>query len=327
MDHNERIPAVAQFGARLNDQIGRVIIGKSDVIELLTVALLCGGHVLIEDVPGIGKTTLAKTLARCLSCSFSRIQFTPDLLPSDITGIFYFNQKSGDFEFRAGPIQAHVILADEINRATPRTQSALLEAMGEGQVTVEGQTAILPQPFLVLATQNPIEMEGTFPLPEAQLDRFFLRTAIGYPNETEESAILRRFQDGANAPLEQIEAVATGPEVMEMAEAVHDVHVSDAVADYVVALARASRDHEAVELGASPRASLALLHGAQALAALQGRDFVVPDDVKRLVLPVLGHRLILRQQGRLWGSAVERVLHSILESVTVPAEPLPRVLP
>ena len=321
------VQPVAEFGSRLSDQINHVIVGKTDVIELLITALLCGGHVLIEDVPGIGKTTLAKTLARCLSCSFSRIQFTPDLLPSDITGIFYFNQKSSEFEFRAGPIQAQVVLADEINRATPRTQSALLEAMGEGQVTVEGQTALLPRPFLVLATQNPIELEGTFPLPEAQLDRFFLRTAIGYPTETEETAILRRFQASVSAPLDSVEAVATASEVLEMAEAVRHVHVSDPVADYVVAIARATRDHEAIELGASPRASLALLHGAQALAALHGRDFVVPDDVKRLVVPVLGHRVVLRQQGRLWASAVERVLRSILESITVPAEPLPRVLP
>lgn len=311
------------LGRSLAEEIGRVIVGRRDAIELLTVALLCEGHVLIEDVPGIGKTTLAKTLARCLSCGFSRIQFTPDLLPSDVTGIFFFNQKSGEFEFRSGPIQANVVLADEINRATPRTQSSLLEAMEERQVTVEGHTVPLPRPFLVLATQNPVELEGTFPLPEAQLDRFFLRVSIGYPTETEEIAVLRRF--GGPIPLEEVRPVASGQEILDLAAEVRSVHLADAVASYVIAITRATRHHESVELGASPRASLALFRASQALAALRGRTFVTPDDVKQLVEPILGHRLVLRHQHRLHGAAVERVLRSIVDTIPVPAEPLPAV--
>jgi MoxR-like ATPase len=300
-----------------------VIVGKADVVELLSVALLCEGHVLIEDVPGIGKTTMAKTLARCLDCSFARIQFTPDLLPSDVTGIFFFNQRTSEFEFRPGPVHASVILADEINRATPRTQSALLEAMEERQVTVEGYTSPLPRPFIVLATQNPVELEGTFPLPEAQLDRFLLRLSVGYPSEAEEVAILRRFEQAA--PLEDVRPVTNAAEIVELAGAVRRIHVEDAIAEYVVALTRGTRLHEAVELGASPRATLALFRGAQALAALRGREFVTPDDVKTLVPPVLGHRLILRQQGRLHGSAAERILRSVVEATPVPVEPLPSV--
>ncbi|MPZ13370.1 MAG: AAA domain-containing protein, partial [Chloroflexi bacterium] len=307
----------------LGREVGRVIVGKQDVIELLAVAVLCEGHVLIEDVPGIGKTTLAKTLARCLDCAFSRIQFTPDLLPSDVTGIFFFNQKSGEFEFRAGPVHANVVLADEINRATPRTQSSVLEAMEERQVTVEGYTSALPRPFLVLATQNPVELEGTFPLPEAELDRFLLRATVGYPSQAEEVGILRRFETAT--PLEDVRPVATADEVMAQIAATRRVHVDDVVAEYVVSLSRATREHSAVELGASPRASLALFRASQAFAALRGRDFVIPDDVKRLVEPVLGHRLILRQQGRLHGAAAGRVLQSIVDSVPVPVEPLPGV--
>ncbi|MEA2641693.1 MAG: MoxR-like ATPase [Chloroflexota bacterium] len=311
------------FGRRLRDEVARVIVGKDDVVELLTVALLCEGHVLIEDVPGLGKTMLAKTMARCLDCSFSRIQFTPDLLPSDVTGIFYFNQKAGDFEFRPGPIHASIILADEINRATPRTQSSLLEAMEEHQVTVEGQTTRLPRPFLVMATQNPVELEGTFPLPEAQLDRFLLRLAIGYPTASEEVAVLRRFQTAS--PLDDVQPVVNAAEVIELAAAIREVHVADAVAEYVVELIRATRAHETIELGASPRASLALFRASQALAALRGRDFVIPDDVKTLVAPLLGHRLILRHQGRLHGAAVERTLAAIVDATRVPVEPLAEV--
>jgi MoxR-like ATPase len=314
---------VVAFGRRLRDEVARVIVGKDDVVELLTVALLCEGHVLIEDVPGLGKTMLAKTMARCLDCSFSRIQFTPDLLPSDVTGIFYFNQKAGDFEFRPGPIHASIILADEINRATPRTQSSLLEAMEEHQVTVEGQTTRLPRPFLVMATQNPVELEGTFPLPEAQLDRFLLRLAIGYPTASEEVAVLRRFQTAS--PLDDVQPVVNAAEVIELAAAIREVHVADAVAEYVVELIRATRAHETIELGASPRASLALFRASQALAALRGRDFVIPDDVKTLVAPLLGHRLILRHQGRLHGAAVERTLAAIVDATRVPVEPLAEV--
>src|SRR5438876_6235442 len=256
----------------------------------MAVALLCEGHVLIDDVPGIGKTTLAKTLARCLASSFSRIQFTPDLLPSDITGIYFFNQKAGEFEFRPGPIHTNIVLADEINRATPRTQSALLEAMEERQVTVEGNTSTLARPFLVLATQNPVELEGTFPLPEAQLDRFFLQVSLGYPNEEEEITILRRFS-APGIPLDAVQPVATGDEVVALAGEIRSVHVDDSVASYVVALTRATRRHSSVGLGGSPRASLGLFRASQALAAIRGRSFVIPDDVKRLVEPVLGHRL------------------------------------
>jgi MoxR-like ATPase len=317
------VEQIEAFGRRLSEAIGQVIVGKQDVVELLTVALLVEGHVLIEDVPGIGKTTLAKTVARCLDCEFSRIQFTPDLLPSDVTGIFYFNQKSGDFEFRAGPIHASVVLADEINRATPRTQSALLEAMEERQVTVEGHTNQLPRPFLVLATQNPVELEGTFPLPEAQLDRFLMRLSIGYPSESEELAVVRRFQ--VSQPLDDVRPVADGADVVRMAALAREIYVDDGIATYLVALTRATRMHESVELGASPRASIALFRAAQALAGLRGRSYVLPDDVKHLVIPVLGHRLILRHQGRLHGVAVEKVLRSILDTTPVPAEPLPRV--
>ncbi len=309
------------LGTDLLRQISRIVVGQEDTIEMLAVALLCEGHVLIEDVPGVGKTTLARTIARCLDCSFSRIQFTPDLLPTDVTGLFFYNQKSGEFEFRAGPIQANILLADEINRATPRTQSSLLEAMEERQVTVEGHTVPLPRPFLVVATQNPVELEGTFPLPEAQLDRFFMRLSLGYPSETEEIAVLRRF--GGPQSANEVEAVATAEEIMALASASRAIHVDDSIAGYIVALTRATREHEAVELGASPRASLALYRGAQALAALRGRTFVTPDDVKRLVEPLLSHRVILRHQHRLRGAATQRVLSSILEATPVPAEPLP----
>lgn len=317
------VGAVAELGRELAEAIGRVIVGRTDAVHVLTVALFCEGHILIEDVPGIGKTTLARTLARCLDCQFSRIQFTPDLLPSDVTGIFYFNQKAGEFEFRPGPVHANVILADEINRATPRTQSSLLEAMEERQVTVEGHTVPLPRPFLVLATQNPVELEGTFPLPEAQLDRFFLRVTVGYPSEPEEIAVLRRF--GGSQPLEEVRPVASGEDVLAAAAAVREVHVGDDVAGYVVAITRATREHESIELGASPRASLALYRASQALAALRGRSFVIPDDVKQLIEPVLGHRVVLRHQHRLHGAAAARILHTIVERTPVPVEPLPRV--
>ena len=312
---------VANFGRSLSNEVGQVIVGKSDVVELLAVALLCEGHVLIEDVPGIGKTMMAKSLARSLACSFSRVQFTPDLLPSDVTGIFFYNQKSGDFEFRSGPIHANVILADEINRATPRTQSSLLEAMEERQVTVEGHTSALPRPFIVLATQNPVELEGTFPLPEAQLDRFLLRLSVGYPTDAEEVAILRRFESAT--PLDDVRPVLGGEQILDLIDQTKQVHVDDSIAEYIVSIARATRRHEAIELGASPRASLALFHASQALAALRERAYVTPDDVKRLVGPVFAHRLILRHQGRLRGSDVRNVLTSIVDSTPTPVEPLP----
>jgi MoxR-like ATPase len=314
----ERAALVAAFANRVADNVERVIIGKRDVIELLLVALLCEGHILIEDVPGVGKTTLARAVARSLGGEFRRIQFTPDLLPTDVGGISYFNQKVGDFQFRAGPIFANVVLADEINRATPRTQSALLEAMEERTVTVEGETMALPRPFLVLATENPIELEGTFPLPEAQLDRFLVRLTIGYPTHEEEDAILARFRTGK--PLDELEPVVAPDELTAAILAVREIHVSDEIRHYLTALVRASREHEAIELGASPRGSLALFRAAQALAALRGRVAVLPDDVKALVPAVLSHRLILAPEARLRGRNAAGILAEILALTPVPVE-------
>jgi len=312
------IAAVAEAAARIRANVGRVIVGKDYAVTLLVVALLCEGHVLIEDVPGVGKTTLAKALARSLDLSFQRIQFTPDLLPSDVTGLAYFNQKTQEFQFRAGPVFANVLLADEINRATPRTQSSLLEAMEERQVTAEGETRRLPRPFLVLATENPIELEGTFPLPEAQLDRFLMRVSLGYPSRDEEKLIARRFQE--RSPLEDLAPVLAAPELPGLAAACRRVFVSEAVEDYLVDVVRASREATGVVLGASPRATLALFRGSQALAAISGRDYVLPDDVKRLTGPVLGHRLILSAQGRLRGEAAPEVVASVLARVPAPVE-------
>jgi MoxR-like ATPase len=293
-------------------------VGKRDVIDLLLVALLCEGHVLIEDVPGIGKTMLAKSLARTLDCSFRRIQFTPDLLPSDVSGVSFFNQRNQEFEFRPGPIFSQVVLADEINRATPRTQSALLECMEERQVTLEGETRLLPRPFLVLATQNPIELEGTFPLPEAQLDRFQLRLAIGYPSELDEKGIVQRFRSGS--PLDELPAVVEQAELVAMQRLTRDVHVAEPVEDYIVRLIRATRVHASVELGASPRATLALYRASQALAGIHGRAYVLPDDVKRLAPAVLTHRLITTAQSRLRGRGGADVLAEVLNTVSVPVE-------
>jgi MoxR-like ATPase len=298
--------------------VERVIIGKRSALELAMVALLCEGHVLIEDVPGIGKTTLCKAIARSVGCSFRRIQLTPDVLPSDITGIYFFNQRLGDFEFRPGPLFAHLVLADEINRATPRTQSALLECMEERQVTVDGETRSLPRPFLVIATQNPVELEGTFPLPEAQLDRFLLRIELGYPEEDAEQEMVRRF--GEANPLEDLQPVATVEQLLASQEEVRRLHVAPAVQGYIVRLARATRNNPAIQLGVSPRATLALHRAAQAKAFLSGRGFVIPDDVKAMALPVLGHRLILEPQARLRGRRPADVLQELLQSVPVPVE-------
>jgi len=300
------------------DNVARVIVGKDDVIELCLVALLCEGHVLLEDVPGIGKTTLAKALARSVGCTFKRIQFTPDLLPSDVTGVLYFNQKSQEFEFRPGPVMAQIVLADEINRATPRTQSSLLEAMQERQVTVDVETLRLPRPFMVLATQNPIELEGTFPLPEAQVDRFLMRLALGYPDRAEENDILLRYE--RDDPLDGLEPVIQAEDLLAMQRQVRGVHVEGSVREYIVDVVRATREHAAVELGVSPRGSLALYNTAQALAALRGRDFVVPDDVKTLAPVVLTHRLIISPQTRLRGRRPEEIVAEIVASVPVPVE-------
>jgi MoxR-like ATPase len=307
---------IRDVAERVRANIGRVIVGKQDVIDLVLVAMLSDGHILFEDVPGIGKTTLAKSIARSVGCSFRRIQFTPDVMPSDVTGINFYNQKAGEFEFRPGPIIANIVLADEINRATPRTQSALLEAMEERQVTVEGVTTILPRPFLVIATQNPIELEGTFPLPEAQLDRFFMKVALGYPDEHDEEAILLRFEDGS--PLMELESVTTDEELVRLGGLVPRIYCEPSVRQYVVRLVQATRSHAAYELGASPRGSMSLFRGARALAAVRGRDYVLPDDVKFLAPYILTHRAILNSQSRLRGRDAAGVLQEIIESVPVP---------
>jgi MoxR-like ATPase len=302
----------------IQQNIEKVIVGKASVVELLTVALLTPGHALIEDVPGLAKTMLAKSLAKSLGCSFQRIQFTPDLLPSDITGVNLFNQKTQEFEYRAGPLMSQIILADEINRAGPRTQSALLEAMEERQVTVDGVTRSVPRPFLVVATQNPIELEGTFPLPEAQLDRFLLRVSIGYPEAEEEREILRRFREVD--PLEELQPVVTGDDIVTLSKACRHVYLSPAIETYILALVHATRNNPALSLGASPRGSLALARTAQVLAAVRGRAFVIPDDVQQLSVPTLVHRLILSSQSRLHGKDVPAVLQSVIEQVPVPVE-------
>lgn len=316
----EEISAIQQLFGRLRANVGSVVVGKDEVVELLAVALLTGGHVLLEDVPGTGKTVLAKSLARSLDVAFGRIQFTPDLLPSDITGVSLFNQKEQDFHFHPGPIFAQVVLADEINRATPRTQSALLECMEERQVTVEGVTRPLPRPFLVIATQNPVEQEGTFPLPEAQLDRFLLRLPAGYPSRREELALLDRFRQGS--PLEKLAPVLTPADVAAAQELVPAIYVSRVVQQYLVDLVRATREADGVELGVSPRGTLALMRAGQALAALRGRAYVLPDDIQHLAQPVLGHRILLAPQARLRGEGSGALLDRLLREVPVPAEPL-----
>ncbi len=308
--------STAAYELRAN--VGRVIVGKDRVIDLAFVALLCEGHLLLEDVPGIGKTTLAKALARSLDCAFRRVQFTPDLLPSDLTGLAVYNQKTQDFEFRPGPLLTQILLADEINRATPRTQSALLEAMQERQMTVDGNTIPLPRPFFVIATQNPVELEGTFPLPEAQVDRFFMRIELGYPSAEQEGAILQRFE--RSEPLDGLAPVLNSATLSEMQRTVRTVRVEDSIRDYIVAIARASRAHAAIELGVSPRGTLFLYHAAQAYAATQGRDYVLPDDVKYLAPYILTHRLILSAQTRLRGRTTSDLVREIVEGVPAPVE-------
>ncbi len=308
-----------QAAARLVRQnTSRVIVGKEEVVDLLVVALLCEGHVLFEDVPGIGKTMLAKSLARSLGCSFQRIQFTPDLLPSDITGITFYNQKTGEFAFRPGPLLAQIVLADEINRATPRTQSALLEAMEEQQISVERETIKLPRPFVVIATQNPIELEGTFPLPEAQLDRFLMRLRLDYPSQSEERLILQRFKE--EQPLLDLKPVLDAAQLQDLQKMIRRVHVEPGVENYIVELVRATRNHSGIELGVSPRGTLALYRASQAYAAIHGRNYVIPDDVKRVARPVLSHRMIATSQSRLHGRIMEQIVDDVLHSVAVPVE-------
>jgi MoxR-like ATPase len=309
---------IADTAKRLRENIQQVIIGKDEAINLTLSVVLCEGHLLLEDVPGIGKTTLARALAASLGCTFRRIQFTPDLLPSDVTGINWFNQKKQEFEFRPGPVMSQVVLADEINRATPRTQSALLEAMQERQVTMDGVTHQLPRPFLVMATQNPVELEGTFPLPEAQIDRFMMRIAIGYPEESEENAILERYR--LSDPLPSLQAVTYPEEILQLQAERRNVRIAEPVREYIVRVARETRKHPEIELGASPRATMCLYQVSQAWAAIHSRDFVLPDDVKSLAPHVLTHRLIISPQAQLRGRRLEELVADIVEAVPVPVE-------
>jgi MoxR-like ATPase len=309
---------VQTVAERLCRNVERVLVGKRSIVELSIVTLLCEGHLLIEDVPGIGKTTLARGLARSIGGSFRRLQCTPDLLPSDVTGVSVFDQRQTEFVFRPGPLFANVLLADEINRATPRTQSAVLEAMQEAQVSVDGVTRPLPRPFVVLATQNPVELEGTFPLPEAQLDRFLMRVSLGYPSEADEDALVAR---GTAASAEVLDAVVSPEDVMNAIKESARVRLHDDVRRYLVKIARATREDHDVRLGASPRATLALHRATQAWAAMQGRDFVQPDDIKRLAVPVLAHRLIASLESRLRGRDAAGIVGEILDSVPVPVAP------
>ena len=307
---------IRSVASRIIDNVATVIVGKRDAIELVVVALLANGHILIEDVPGVGKTTLAKAISRSVGLSFKRVQFTPDLLPSDVTGVTIFNQKTREFEFRQGPVMAQIVLADEVNRATPKTQSALLEAMEERQITVDGTTYALPEPFLVLATQNPIEYEGTFPLPEAQLDRFLMRVNLGYPERQDELQVLATRQ--REQPIDDIQQIVTLEEVFTAQEAVKDVYVDPLVSNYIVDITRATREHADVYLGASPRGSLGLFRSGQALAAVAGRDYVVPDDVKRLAESVLSHRVIVSPAARIRSVDTRAIVAGILDYVPVP---------
>ena len=304
------------FGESLVNNLEHVIVGKSQSVEHVVIGLLCQGHVLIEDVPGVGKTMLARSLAKSLDCTFNRIQFTPDMLPSDVTGVSIFNQEKRTFEFRPGPIMGQIVLADEVNRATPKTQAALLEAMEEHQVTVDGVTHPLPKPFMVLATQNPIEYEGTFPLPEAQLDRFLLRVRLGYPNPSEEMKVLNEQQ--LRHPIESLESVVKAEELLDAIEAIRHVYVSPAIQRYIIDLVGRTRQSGDVYLGSSPRGSLALFRAGQARAALEGRDHVLPDDIKALAVPVLGHRIIVSPAARLRELSADRIVQEIVYSAPVP---------
>ena len=302
---------------RITENISKVIVGKRHAIELLLVTLLADGHALIEDVPGVGKTLMAKSLARTIGGTFKRVQFTPDLLPADITGFNVYNQQAGDFTFQPGPVITNILLADEINRTIPRTQSSLLESMEERQVTVDGKTHFLPRPFFVMATQNPIELEGTFPLPEAQLDRFLLKLRLGYLEKDQEISMLERFQE--KDPLESLNAMVSPEKITELQAARKKIRISYPVREYITDIVRATRKNEALRYGASPRGSLGLMRSGQALAALRGRDFVLPDDIKYLVVPVLAHRLILTDEERMRGGTPEQLLEHILEQIPVPA--------
>ncbi|MCL2573577.1 MAG: MoxR family ATPase [Defluviitaleaceae bacterium] len=298
------------------DNVEKVIIGKREAIELALCSFLCAGHVLIEDMPGVGKTSLVSAMAKSFDCSFRRIQFTPDILPSDITGFSMYNQKTGEFDYHQGAVMSQIILADEINRTSPKTQSSLLEVMEENQVTVDGQTYVVPQPFIVFATQNPIEYLGTYPLPEAQLDRFFMRISLGYPEAEEESKMLSRFKEAS--PMKSLQAVANAEGLVEAQEMVAKIHVDEKINHYIVAIVRATRNSEDVALGGSPRASLCLYRAAQAWALYNGRDYVLPDDVIKMAVPVMEHRLVLKQEARLKRLTTKDVVGAAVKSVRTP---------
>jgi MoxR-like ATPase len=301
---------------RVVGNVERVIVGKAEAVAFSLIAVICQGHVLIEDVPGVGKTVLTKAIARSIGCTFKRIQFTPDLLPSDVTGVSIYNQKTGNFEFRPGPIMAQIVLADEVNRATPKTQSALLEAMEEAQVTVDGVSYRLPEPFMVMATQNPIEYEGTFPLPEAQLDRFMMSIKLGYPKAVDEMNILDSHQ--LHHPLEDLDQIMKAEELVLIQRQVRTIHVDPSIREYIVSIANATRNHANIYLGVSPRGSLSLFRAAQALAAMRGRGYVIPDDVKLLAKPTLAHRIIVTPAARVRSITSTAVLDEILQNVAVP---------
>jgi MoxR-like ATPase len=308
-----------EFRQKVKGNVGKVIVGKEDTIDKIIVCFICSGHVLIEDVPGLGKTKLAKSLSSSMNCSFKRIQFTPDLLPSDLTGIYYYNQKNQDFEFRKGPLLSQFVLADEINRATPRTQSALLECMEERQITVEGNTIKLEKPFFVIATQNPVEQFGTFPLPEAQLDRFFMKLSMGYPDISEEKTMMNRFM--TKDPMNELQAVVTMEEIEYVQNNYTSVHVSEEIKDYIISIVNATRSHREIELGCSPRATLNMMKGSQALAAIRGRDYVIPEDIKELAIPILSHRLMLKNELSS-GTKSKSLIEEIITTIKAPLEKL-----
>ena len=308
-----------RFAQLLKQNVGKVIVGKESAVELMMIAVLCRGHVLIEDVPGVGKTTLASALARSLDCSFKRIQFTPDITPSDITGYSIVNFKTGELEYRPGMIMSQIVLADEINRTSPKTQSSLLEVMEEGQVSVDGTTYAMPEPFIVLATQNPVDFVGTYPLPDAQLDRFFMRVSIGYPTAEEETDILERYTSGKK-PMEELRPICTSSDILRLQQEVEGVYASREVRAYISAIAAASRKSAALQLGVSTRAAISLLRASQARALLEGRDYVAPEDVQRMAEPVLAHRLVLSAEARMRNMTAERVLAGVMQGVQVPVK-------